>query len=288
MIPLAQEFRVFHGFGETMATVLTGRSEENPALELLTQAADLLPLDFAGNNGNPLINMAPTVTQPLLQTGFNTDFTGRPLYKDNDYNKYEPSFQKAYVGTPSWLVKSSEMINDLTGGNEHKQGWWEQTKVGGEVNNPAVVDHLLKGYYGGMYSFLAQLGGTMFTLANGELPDAREVPIANRVITAPRENEQSGKVKLPDWYYELSEENGRKQNELRGYRKEYLEGSDTTTFEGITRRKDFEKWQEINALIGGAQQIRTAIGYTQDEKEKAKLRQSLDEVLRELEKRRLP
>lgn len=286
MIPLAQEFRVFHGFGETMTTVMEGKSGENPALEVLTQASDLLPLDFAGNNGNPLVNLAPTVTQPLLQVGFNTDFTGRPLYKDNDFNKYEPSFQKAYVGTPSWLVKSSEFINDFTGGDEHKQGWWERTKVGKELNNPAVVDHILKGYYGGMYSFLAQLGGTMYTLGTGNMPDAQEVPVVNRVITAPRETEQGGKQKLPDWYYDLSEENARQQNEFSGYKKDYMKGDadGQRKFNELIKDKDFQKWQKVNTYIGAVQQIRTAMNYTKDTNEKAELEKSLAEVLGELKK----
>lgn len=286
MIPLAQEFRVFHGFGETMTTVMEGKSGENPALEVLTQASDLLPLDFAGNNGNPLVNLAPTVTQPLLQVGFNTDFTGRPLYKDNDFNKYEPSFQKAYVGTPSWLIKSSEFINDITGGDDHMQGWWERTKVGKELNNPAVVDHILKGYYGGMYSFLAQLGGTMYTLGTGNMPDAQEVPVVNRVITAPRETEQGGKQKLPDWYYDLSEENARQQNEFSGYKKDYMKGdaAGQRKFNELINSKDFQKWQEVNTYIGAVQQIRTAMNYTKDPKEKAELEESLAEVLGELKK----
>lgn len=286
MIPLAQEFRVFHGFGETMTTVMEGKSSENPALEVLTQASDLLPLDFAGNNGNPLVNLAPTITQPLLQVGFNTDFTGRPLFKDSDYNKYEPTFQKAYVGTPSWLIKSSEFINDITGGDDHKQGWLERTKVGKELNNPAVVDHILKGYFGGLYSFFVQLGGTVLTLGTGNMPDAQEVPIVNRVITAPRETEQGGKQKLPDWYYDLSEENARQQNEFSGYKKDYMKGDadGQKKFNELIKDKDFQKWQKVNTYIGAVQQIRTAMNYTKDPNEKAELQKNLDEVLGELKK----
>lgn len=286
MIPLAQEFRVFHGFGETLTTTLQGKSDESPALELMSQTADLLPLDFAGNNGNMLVNLAPTVVQPLLQVRFNTDFTGRPLYKDTGFNKYEPSFQKAYVGTPSWLVKSSEFLNDLTGGDAHKQGWWERTNIGQYANNPAVVDHLLKGYLGGMYSFFAQTGGAMLTAASGKLPDVQEVPVANRVVTAVRETEQSGKQKLPDWYYDLSEENARHQNEFSGYKKDYMTGDadGKKKFNALIKSKDFAKWQEVNTYIGAVQQIRTAMSYTKDPAEKAELQKNLDEVLVELKK----
>ncbi|MCI7654299.1 MAG: strawberry notch C-terminal domain-containing protein [Bacteroidales bacterium] len=283
MIPLAQEFRVFHGFGETLTTTLQGKSDENPALELMSQTADLLPLDFAGNNGNMLVNLAPTVTQPLLQVGFNTDFTGRPLYKDNSFNKYEPSFQKAYVGTPSWLVKSSEILNDLTGGDAHKQGWWERTKVGQYANNPAVVDHLLKGYYGGMYSFLAQTGGAMLTAASGKVPDVQEVPVANRVVTAVRVTEQSGKQKLPDWYYEMSDDSKRYQSEVSGYRRDMLanEPGAKQHFDMMVKTKEFEKQEQIKTLMNTINQIRAAQSTVEDPKTKedAQTKQELSEGL---------
>nr|MBP7857193.1 hypothetical protein [Prevotella sp.] len=186
MIALAQEYRVFHGFGETVMSVLSGHDGGRPWLELASQALDLLPLDVMGNGGNPLVNFAPTVVQPALQVSFNSDFTGRPLYKDTEYNKDEPAFQKAYVGTPSWLVSSSELLNDVTGGNAHRQGWLEQVPlVGDYLNNPAVVDHLLKGYLGGIYTFLAQLGSVGWTLASGESPTVHDVPVANALVTAP-------------------------------------------------------------------------------------------------------
>ena len=272
MIPLAPEFRVFHGFGETLTTTLQGKSDENPALELMSQTADLLPLDFAGNNGNPLVNLAPTVVQPLLQVRLNTDFTGRPLYKDNDFNKYEPSFQKAYVGTPSWLIKSSEFINDFT-------------KIGQYANNPAVVDHLLKGYYGGLYSFFTQLGGTMVTLGTGNMPDAQEVPIMNRVITEPRETQQNGKIKMPDWYYDLSDESKRRQNELSGFKKDYMKGDEKGKEEymRIVGNKEYAHWAEVAAYLRGIQKIRTAMQYADNDQEKQELQTYLDDALKHLE-----
>ena len=284
MIPLAQEFRVFHGFGETLSTVLGNHSSENPGLEVLTQAADLLPLDFTGNNGNPLVNVAPTIVQPLLQIGFNTDFTGRPLYKDNDFNKYEPSFQKAYVGTPSWLIKSSQLINDVTGGNDHKQGAWERTKVGQYANNPAVIDHLLKGYYGGLYSFFAQLGGSIMTAASGETPDVQEVPIVNRVITTPRESQQRGKQQLPDWYFDMVDEAKRTQNELSGYKRDTRDKKEGALnhIEDMTKSEDFKKEMQINALINIVNQIRAAQPSVAEpkNKEEAETKQELDNGLK--------
>ena len=222
MIPLAQEFRVMNGFGETIASAMTGNSDENPALEMLSQTSGLLPIDFTGNGNNPFITLSPTIIQPLMQIRFNTDFTGRPIYKDSEWNKYEPASQKAYIGTPGELVDWSAKINNHTGGNEHKQGWWERTLAGKYANNPAIVDHFLKGYYGGLYSFIAQLGGLAFHAYNGESPDVQEIPMANRLVTAPREKLQNGKMKMPVWYYDMLDDNKRYMDEVNGYRKDML------------------------------------------------------------------
>ena len=55
-------------------------------------------------------------------------------------------------------------------------------------------------------------------------------------------------------------------------------------FNELIKGKDFQKWQKVNTYIGSVQQIRTAINYTKDPKEKAELKQNLDEVLGELKK----
>lgn len=292
MIPLSQELRVANGFGEALTSELTGHSNESTMLTLASGLAGLLPIDFEGNGGNPLITLAPTAAQPLLQVGFNTDFTGRPIYKDNDFNKYEPSFQKTYIGTPKELISLSAKINELTGGNDHKQGWWERTKVGGELNNPAVVNHLLKGYFGGMYSILAQTGGLLWKSYLGETPDVQEVPIANRVVTAVRETQQNGKTKLPDWYYDLADDSKRYQSEVSGYRRDMLSGKQGARqqFDAMTKTQEFVKQEQIKTLMNTINQIRAAqptVEEPQTEEEaqtKQELAEGLQTCLRLLDK----
>lgn len=292
MIPLGQEFRMLHGFGETLYSYTHDHADDNPALELASQAADLLPLDMTGNSGNPMVTLMPSLLQPIAQVAANMEFTGRPIYKDSERNKYEPAWQKAYVGTPSFLVSASKGINEITGGNDHRQGWLE-TFTAKDIhwlkwaNNPAIVDHLMKGYLGGPYSFVTGLGGIAWkAMSKGVAPDAQEIPVVNRIVTAPREKEQSGKQKLPDWYYDLSEENARHQNEFSGYKKDYMTGDadGKKKFNALIKSKDFAKWQEVNTYIGAVRQIRTAMSYTKDPAENAELQKNLDEVLAELKK----
>ncbi len=68
----------------------------NMGLEIVESVADLLPINPTGNGGDLLVDFSPTGSQPLVQVARNTDFTGKPIWKDNQGNKYDPMFTKAY------------------------------------------------------------------------------------------------------------------------------------------------------------------------------------------------
>lgn len=298
MIPLGQEFRMLHGFGETLYSYTHGHADDNPALELTSQAADLLPLDITGNSGNPMVTLMPTLMQPIAQVAANTEFTGRPIYKDSEWNKYEPAWQKAYVGTPSFLVSLSKEINELTGGNDHRQGVLE-TFTAKDIhwlkwaNNPAIVDHLLKGYLGGPYSFVTGLGGMAWkAVTNGEAPDAQEIPVVNRIVTAPRVQQQNGKAKMPDWYYDMADESRRYQDEWSGYRKDWMAKKPGAKehVEEMMKSPEFKMQMQVSAYINAINQIRAAQPtvenpQTEDEaRSKQELAESLQHCLEMLEK----
>ena len=206
-IPLAQEFRVFYGLGEIATTTYLGHDTIRAgALDIVESSLDLLPLDFTGSGGNPVASLAPTVVKPVTDIAVNTSFTGYPIWKETPWNKNEPAFQKAYSRTPSYMIGMSEDINDWTGGNEHLRGWLERTKVGQYANNPAVWQHLAEGYFGGMYSFLSQGGGTLWTLIHGSRPSDMQIPVWNRFVNNPDDRVQSGRLRLGDAYYKLKGE----------------------------------------------------------------------------------
>lgn len=121
-IPLAQEFRVFYGIGDMIASKMMGgelaeESWSQYAEDLLGQVVDMLPLDPTGYDGNIAVSLMPNAIRPVFELAFNVDFTGKPLFKETEYNKYDPNFTKAYVGTPDWLVRVSKMVNSI--GNDY-------------------------------------------------------------------------------------------------------------------------------------------------------------------------
>lgn len=222
-IPLAQEFRVFYGLGELVSSLANEHPVHDWPLEILSSFMDLIPINPTGNAGNLLIDLTPTTFQPMSQLAFNTDFTGKPIWKENQGNKYAPMYTKAYVTTPEWMIDLSEAMNDLTGGNEGKKGWLEEYLYGGSyINNPAVWNHLLQGYFGGMYNTIAKTFDVGVTVGKGELPKVYQTPIVNRFLNRPVERDNAGV--LGDEYYTLTEERDRLKYELRVWQKKASEG----------------------------------------------------------------
>ena len=225
-IPLAQEFRVFYGVGEMMSSMILDHPVDKWGLEVFSSVADLVPINPTGNGGNLMVDFAPTMVQPLMQVGENVDFTGKPIWKDNQDNKHAPMYEKAYVSTPTWMVKLSEGINDVTGGNEGKKGVVEKYAPfwGDYINNPAVWNHLLQGYFGGMYNTIAKTFDVGVTAAQGELPKIYQTPVVNRFLNRPVERDNAGV--LGEEYYGLTEDRDALQYELRTWQKKAADGEE--------------------------------------------------------------
>ena len=222
-IPLAQEFRVFYGAGEMLTTALSNHQIDKPVYEILSSVADLVPINPMGNGGNLMIDLAPTGIQPLSQLAFNTDFTGKPIWRENQGNKHAPMYTKAYVTTPNMMIKISEKLNDWTGGNEGKKGLLDEW--GGDyINNPAVWNHLLQGYLGGMYNTIAKTADVVYTAASGEMPKVMQMPVINRFLNRPVERENAGV--LGEDYYRLKEQRDALNYELRTFRKKAADGDE--------------------------------------------------------------
>lgn len=181
-IPLAQEFRAFYGIGDMIASKMMGgelaeESWSQYAEDLLGQVVDMLPLDPTGYDGNIAVSLMPNAIRPVFELAFNVDFTGKPLFKDTEYNKYDPNFTKAYVGTPDWLVRASRMVNSI--GNDYPDVQQNSIDAFGDprynLNNPAVVDHVLSSYLGGAYT----MGSQVLGLLTKSLNDPKEIKVAD-------------------------------------------------------------------------------------------------------------
>lgn len=217
-IPIPIELRAFYGLGEMWYQM--GRGNMNgvdgrldvpkASMEMVNQLTDLLPINPFGGNGDALSVMVPDTGKPFYQVLTNKDFFGKPIYKKNDYNELMPAWTKAFSGTAKWMVNSAELLNEVSGGDKYMQG--------GVDLNPAAIEHVLEGYFGGMGKTANQLYKTVSMIWSEDERMWRNVPVANRFFTG-SDNKISFR-KVNEAYYKYLDEYKETEQRLRGYENE--------------------------------------------------------------------
>ena len=248
-IPLAQEFRAFYGVGDMIASKMMGgelaeESWSQYAEDLLGQVVDMLPLDPTGYDGNIAVSLMPNAIRPVFELAFNVDFTGKPLFKETEYNKYDPNFTKAYVGTPDWLVRASRMVNSI--GNDYPNVQQNSIDAFGDprynLNNPAVVDHVLSSYLGGAYTMGSQILGVLTKSLNDpkEIKVA-DIPLVSKFVSNPDDRPVS--KKQGDEFWDKKEYYDRASNTISKLKKQAKIDGDYSLLERFYGSEEYKTYK---------------------------------------------
>lgn len=254
-IPLAQEFRAFYGIGDMIASKFMGgelaeESWNQYAEDLLGQVVDMLPLDPTGYDGNIAVSLMPNAIRPVFELAFNVDFTGKPLFKDTEYNKYDPNFTKAYVGTPDWLVRASKMVNSI--GNDYPDVQQNSIDAFGDprynLNNPAVVDHVLSSYLGGAYTMGSQVLGVLTKALNDpkEIKVA-DIPLFSKFVSNPDDRPVS--KKQGDEFWDMKENHDRAANTLSKLKKQAKVDGDYSMLERFYGSEEYKQYKQDDVKV---------------------------------------
>lgn len=254
-IPLAQEFRAFYGVGDMIASKMMGgklaeESWSQYAEDLLGQVVDMLPLDPTGYDGNIAVSLMPNAIRPVFELAFNIDFTGKPLFKDTEYNKYDPNFTKAYVGTPDWLVRVSKMVNSI--GNDYPDVQQNSIDAFGDprynLNNPGVVDHILSSYLGGAYT----MGSQVLGLLTKSLNDPKEIkvadiPLFSKFVSNP--DDRPVAKKQGDEFWNMKENHDRAANTLSKLKKQAKVDGDYSMLERFYGSEEYKQYKQDDVKV---------------------------------------
>lgn len=254
-IPLAQEFRAFYGVGDMIASkMMDGELAEESwgqyAEDLLGQVVDMLPLDPTGYDGNIAVSLMPNAIRPVFELAFNVDFTGKPLFKDTEYNKYDPNFTKAYVGTPDWLVRASKMVNSI--GNDYPDVQQNSIDAFGDprynLNNPAVVDHVLSSYLGGAYTMGSQVLGVLTKSLNDpkEIKVA-DIPLFSKFVSNP--DDRPVTKKQGDEFWDMKENHDRAANTLSKLKKQAKVDGDYSLLERFYGSEEYKQYKQDDVKV---------------------------------------
>lgn len=254
-IPLAQEFRAFYGVGDMIASKMMGgelaeESWSQYAEDLLGQVVDMLPLDPTGYDGNIAVSLMPNAIRPVFELAFNVDFTGKPLFKDTEYTKYDPNFTKAYVGTPDWLVRASKMVNSI--GNDYPDVQQNSIDAFGDprynLNNPGVVDHVLSSYLGGAYT----MGSQVLGLLTKSLNDPKEIkvadiPLVSKFVSNP--DDRPVTKKQGDEFWNMKVNHDRAANTLSKLKKQAKVDGDYSMLERFYGSEEYKKYKQDDVKV---------------------------------------
>nr|DAQ05398.1 MAG TPA: Cytosine specific methyltransferase [Caudoviricetes sp.] len=254
-IPLAQEFRAFYGIGDMIASKMMGgelaeESWSQYAEDLLGQVVDMFPLDPTGYDGNIAVSLMPNAIRPVFELAFNVDFTGKPLFKETEYNKYDPNFTKAYVGTPDWLVRASKMVNSI--GNDYPDVQQNSIDAFGDprynLNNPAVVDHVLSSYLGGAYTMGSQVLGVLTKSLNDpkEIKVA-DIPLVSKFVSNP--DDRPVTKKQGDEFWDMKENHDRAANTLSKLKKQAKVDGDYSMLERFYDSEEYKQYKQDDVKV---------------------------------------
>ena len=254
-IPLAQEFRAFYGIGDMIASKMMGGelAEETwsqYAEDLLGQVVDMLPLDPTGYDGNIAVSLMPNPIRPVFELAFNVDFTGKPLFKETEYNKYDPNFTKAYVGTPDWLVRVSKMVNSI--GNDYPDVQQNAIDAFGDprynLNNPAVVDHVLSSYLGGAYTMGSQVLGVLTKSLNDQKEiKMADIPLVSKFVSNP--DDRPVTKKQGDEFWNMKENHDRAANTLSKLKKQAKVDGDYSMLERFYGSEEYKQYKQEDVKV---------------------------------------
>ncbi|MBR6806149.1 MAG: hypothetical protein IKM47_06515 [Bacteroidaceae bacterium] len=212
-IPLPIEYRAIYGMGELMTSVLSGKEHLTGgeiAEAIAGQVTQILPLDFLEGGGG-LNAFVPSVVKPLWEAYIaKKSWTGLPLYKDNPYNKNMPEWTKAYKSANKYIVNLAAVLNEATGGDAYTKGAIDI--------NPAQIEYMLNGYFGGVASTIDKLTKMYETAVGDREYDPRSFLLWNRLVKAGDERTEYRAVN--NEYYRLKKERDETMRRLRAYEKD--------------------------------------------------------------------
>lgn len=258
-IPLPIEYRAIYGLGELAYGTISGNerySDDELCLEVMAQFSQLLPIDMLEGGGG-LSPFIPSAAKPAVEAYvMNKSWTGLPIYKDTGYNKDDPEWTKAYKNADQHLVKASRWLNEVSGGDDFKKGsWW------GDVN-PAKLEYLLNGMFGGMVSFPSKVVKTVETIGGSREFEWRNIPLANRVIRSG--DERTANRRLKSDYYKYKKEAMDAKRLARKYESRGQEG--------------FMEYAEKADFLYNSPEYRRALVFTDYEPDIKALEQSIDDA----------
>ena len=215
-MPLPVEYRAMYGMGELMVSAMIGNEHYTAgelAHQMASQVSQMFPIDFMEGGGS-FKAFVPSAIKPVAEVIGNESWTGMPIYKDTPFNKDMPEWTKAYKSANKYLVGLSKVLNEATGGDAYTSGMIDI--------NPAQVEYMLNGVFGGVSSTIDKLTKMGETIIGNREYDPRSFLLLNRLVKNGDERTEYRAVN--NEYFRIKEESEKLRTRLNHYENDTADG----------------------------------------------------------------
>lgn len=208
-IPLPVEYRAMYGMGELAMSAVSGKEHytgEELANQIAGQFSQLMPIDFleGGGGWNAFV---PSSVKPFAEVIANKSWTCMPIYKDTPWNKDMPEWTKSYKSGNKYLINLAAVMNDVSGGDQYTKGSIDI--------NPAKVEYLLNGYFGGVSNTIDKTSKMFDTMFGDREYDPRNWLVLNRVLK--NGDDRTEYRAINNEYFRMKEEHDKIKSRLKHY-----------------------------------------------------------------------
>ena len=229
---LPHEVRPFYAMADIFVQHAMGRKpNKNIAAELAETFGEWMPINPFKDGLNAFM---PDIIRPFVEIKNNKDFTGSPIYREyrwltEEQQKNMPAYEKGFDSTSKVLVDISEILNDVSGG--------DQTDAGFININPAVVEHLAQEYGGGPLKLAEQFFKTIGVMTGDQEFSIRNTPFLSTFMVAADDRYRNAHTtELFKYYKGMAEDVKRRAGE-------YKAEKDNVGFDKLRASDDFQIFQ---------------------------------------------
>ena len=229
---LPHEVRPFYAMADIFVQHAMGRKpNDNIAAELAETFGEWMPINPFKDGLNAFM---PDIIRPFVEIKNNKDFTGSPIYREyrwltEEQQKNMPAYEKGFDSTSKVLVDISEILNDVSGG--------DQTDAGFININPAVVEHLAQEYGGGPLKLAEQFFKTIGVMTGDQEFSIRNTPFLSTFMVAADDRYRNAHTtELFKYYKGMAEDVKRRAGE-------YKAEKDKVGFDKLRASDDFQIFQ---------------------------------------------